>query len=209
VADSGPGIPESVRERLFEPFFTTKGEGRGTGLGLAVCRQILEDHGGKIGFKTQEGYGTTFFLEIPVSREEEKDGGSVSPILPNIKDKAVLVVDDEPDVLSFLSKVILADGDKVEKAESLLEAKDRISSTGFDLVVADIRLGEGTGINLYENWHLWSRQPRPAFLFITGDVVNQSLAAEIERKGLRLLHKPIDLASFQLAVRGLLSVPPR
>jgi two-component system NtrC family sensor kinase len=209
VADSGPGIPEGVRDRLFEPFFTTKGEGRGTGLGLAVCKQIADEHGGRLGFRTQVGYGTTFFLELPVAKDDAKDGESSAPPPPPVKDKTVLVVDDEPDVLSFLSKVILAEGDKVYKAESLREAATMAANTKFDLVVADIRLGEGTGINLYENWELWSTRPRPPFLFITGDVVNPTLAHEIETKGLKLLHKPIDIASFQLAVRGLLTFPKK
>ncbi len=205
VSDSGPGIPETVRARLFEPFFTTKGEGRGTGLGLAVCKQIVEDHGGRMGFRTQVGYGTTFFIEMPISRDDAKGDAFAAPPPPPVKDKMILVVDDEPDVLSFLTKVILAEGDRVEKAESLQEAALRAAESPFDLVVADIRLGEGTGINLFENWGLWSRHPRPPFLFITGDVVNTTLAHEIETKGLRLLHKPIDVSSFQSAVRGLLT----
>lgn len=207
VADSGPGIPEHARERLFEPFFTTKGEGRGTGLGLAVCKQILEEHGGRMGFRTQLGYGTTFFIELPAAGEDATVESDVAPKKPPVKDKNILVVDDEPDVLSFLTKVLLAEGDKVYKAKSLQEASDQLMGTKFDLVVADIRLGEGTGINLYENWALWSKHPRPPFLFITGDVVNPTLAHEIESKGLSLLHKPIDVSSFQTAIRGLLTVP--
>jgi len=204
VADSGPGIPESVRGRLFEPFFTTKGEGRGTGLGLAVCKQIIEDHGGRMGFRTQLGQGTTFFFELPVSREGIQADALAAPPAPPVRDKAVLVVDDEPDVLSFLAKVLLAEGDRVDMAASLQEAAERIASVRFDLVVADIRLGEGTGIHLFENWAEWSKHPRPPFLFITGDVVNTALAHEVETKGLRILHKPLDISSLQTAVRGLL-----
>jgi two-component system NtrC family sensor kinase len=205
VADSGPGIPEAARGRLFEPFFTTKGEGRGTGLGLAVCKQIIEDHGGRMGFRTQLGQGTTFFFELPVSREELQADALAAPATPPVRDKAVLVVDDEPDVLSFLTKVLLAEGDRVDMAASLREAAERIATVRFDLVVADIRLGEGTGIHLFENWAEWSHHPRPPFLFITGDVVNQALAHEIETKGLRILHKPLDVSSLQTAVRGLLT----
>jgi two-component system NtrC family sensor kinase len=207
VVDSGPGIPESVRMRLFEPFFTTKGEGRGTGLGLAVCRQIVEDHGGRMGFRTQVGVGTTFYIDLPAARAEDKEDGVKPPAPPPVKGKTILVVDDEPDVLSFLSKVLEGEGDQVEKASSFRDATVLAAGTKFDLVIADIRLGEGTGLGLFEGWSLWTRSPRPPFLFITGDVVNSILSQEVEGKGLQILHKPIDVSSFQVAVRSLLLLP--
>ncbi len=65
VADSGCGIPEAVRERIFEPFFTTKEVGRGTGQGLAIARNIVEQHRGSITFETEVGRGTTFLIRLP------------------------------------------------------------------------------------------------------------------------------------------------
>lgn len=62
VWDSGPGVPAGAEARLFEPFFTTKAEG--TGLGLAVCRQILEEHGGRISYRPHRGGGAEFTLEL-------------------------------------------------------------------------------------------------------------------------------------------------
>lgn len=63
VSDTGSGIPEEVRQRVFDPFCTTKESG--TGLGLAVCQRIAEDHHGDIGF-TSSAQGTTFTLELPL-----------------------------------------------------------------------------------------------------------------------------------------------
>jgi signal transduction histidine kinase len=63
VQDSGSGITEEVRARIFEPFFSTKE--RGTGLGLAVVKQIVESHGGKIDVKCQPQQGTRFEIWLP------------------------------------------------------------------------------------------------------------------------------------------------
>ncbi len=67
VEDDGIGMPPEVVARLGEPFFTTKGEGRGTGLGLASVKSILEKLGGRIQIESAPGRGTSFRLEIPVN----------------------------------------------------------------------------------------------------------------------------------------------
>jgi signal transduction histidine kinase len=68
VIDQGTGIEESARERIFEPFFTTKDVGAGTGLGLAVALGIVQDHGGTLSVASAVGKGSTFSIELPVSR---------------------------------------------------------------------------------------------------------------------------------------------
>jgi two-component system, NtrC family, sensor histidine kinase HydH len=63
VADTGPGVPEEVRAHLFEPFVTTRPDG--TGLGLALCREIVQSHGGRIELETAGATGTTFLVLLP------------------------------------------------------------------------------------------------------------------------------------------------
>jgi|GEM_PF-2093056 len=63
--DSGPGIPKKNKAKIFTPFFTTKVQGEGTGLGLDICRRIVERHGGSIGFETRPGR-TTFWVRLAV-----------------------------------------------------------------------------------------------------------------------------------------------
>ena len=69
LADNGEGMTEEVKQRLFENFFTTKPIGQGTGLGMAITRDIVENkHGGKLSFESTEGQGTTFTLTIPTKK---------------------------------------------------------------------------------------------------------------------------------------------
>jgi signal transduction histidine kinase len=68
VQDTGPGIPEHVRDRIFDPFFTTKPVGKGTGQGLAIARSVVVDkHGGTLHFETETGRGTTFVVRLPLN----------------------------------------------------------------------------------------------------------------------------------------------
>ena len=70
VRDQGPGIPEDVRTRIFEPFFTTKHDG--TGLGLAVARQIIDNHGGTISAEPNRPRGVRFLIDIPLLQEKRQ-----------------------------------------------------------------------------------------------------------------------------------------
>ncbi|OWK35601.1 two-component system sensor histidine kinase NtrB [Fimbriiglobus ruber] len=74
VADSGPGVPADIRDRLFEPFFTTRPDG--TGLGLAVCREIVTRHGGRIELVTDVLVGATFRVILPGTTAMDSGGKS-------------------------------------------------------------------------------------------------------------------------------------
>ncbi len=76
VRDDGVGMPPEVLSKMFEPFFTTKEHGRGLGLGLAISRNIVERHAGKIAVTSEPGHGTTFRITLPIQ------GNPVPPAVP-------------------------------------------------------------------------------------------------------------------------------
>lgn len=65
IIDSGPGIPDEIKNKIFDPFFTTKKQGEGTGLGLGICKKIVEKHNGEITFNSQAGR-TEFIIKLPI-----------------------------------------------------------------------------------------------------------------------------------------------
>ncbi len=67
VEDTGPGIPAAIASSLFEPF-TTHGKSHGTGLGLTICKKIVQDHGGKIWASGKPGHGAAFSFTLPIAR---------------------------------------------------------------------------------------------------------------------------------------------
>jgi two-component system NtrC family sensor kinase len=70
IRDTGSGIPEEVLPRVFDPFFTTKDVGKGSGLGLFVVHEIIEEHDGCIAVDSATGKGTTFLIRLPLQKNE-------------------------------------------------------------------------------------------------------------------------------------------
>ena len=82
IADSGAGIPSDILERLFDPFFTTKPDG--TGLGLAVSKKIIDDHGGRIEVRSQVGKGTEFKILLPSASSQQQNSDATSGLHPAV-----------------------------------------------------------------------------------------------------------------------------
>ncbi len=72
VSDTGPGIPEELKDKIFDIFFTTKPAGKGTGLGLSISQNIVNLHGGSLGFESTPGKGTTFVIDLPLEASEDR-----------------------------------------------------------------------------------------------------------------------------------------
>ncbi|RLF53143.1 MAG: hypothetical protein DRN37_11970 [Thermoplasmata archaeon] len=70
ISDNGPGIAEEDQEKIFSLFYTTKPPGKGTGLGLPICQNIIRNLGGEIDFESKVGEGTTFTVKVPLSRNQ-------------------------------------------------------------------------------------------------------------------------------------------
>ena len=76
VSDTGEGIAPENRAKVFESFFTTKPEGKGTGLGLPICRRIMEGHRGSIQLISELGQGTTVQVRLPVQEGNASHGSA-------------------------------------------------------------------------------------------------------------------------------------
>ena len=71
IADNGTGIPDEKIDKLWSPFITTRAQG--IGLGLPICKRIVEAHGGRILVETEKGKGTTFTIVLPLTKIAEKN----------------------------------------------------------------------------------------------------------------------------------------
>ncbi len=146
VADTGVGMTEEVVSRVFEPFYTTKSEA-GTGLGLAVSRRIIEEHGGEIRVTSRPGLGSVFTVSLPYS------DAPAAPIVPETCAPArsalrVLLIDDEPQVRDVLMRMLRLDGHQAVAASTAAEGLDLLTQQRFDLILTDLGLPDMTGWQL-------------------------------------------------------------
>ena len=166
VADDGPGIPPDVLPRIFEPFFTTKAAGQGTGLGLSVVHGIVTAHGGRIGVTSHPGEGARFQVLLPAvatpSASQRAHAHDTTPTLP----LRILLVDDEPGILSSLSRALARMGHTVHAFGDAREALDAIGSREADVLLTDLSMPHHDGRHLIAAMR--RAQPSAACVLMTG-----------------------------------------
>jgi two-component system NtrC family sensor kinase len=209
VSDSGPGIPEELRSRIFDPFFTTKPAGGGTGIGLAVCRGIVEAHEGTISVVVAPGGGALFVITLPVVGTLGATPRSELPADHAGPAGRVLIVDDEEDIRHMLAEILADDGHVVEQASNGREALERLSESRFDLVISDLIMPQLDGPGLYEELCRRDLAMASHLLFITGDTLSASARAFLQRVHRPAIEKPFVPADVRRAVRAALGEADR
>jgi two-component system NtrC family sensor kinase len=203
VADNGPGIPPEVLPRIFDPFFTTKPPGQGTGLGLPLCRGVVENHGGSLTVESAPGEGAVFRIELPVEPPVEPSAPvaeAPAATATTVSRRVILVVDDEREVAEILADFLRSDGHQVLTATDGLAALEHLARQRFDLVFSDLRMPGLDGPGLFQE--VSRRHPglERRFVFMTGDTLTPGTRGFLDRSGQPHLAKPLDLEQVRRIV---------
>jgi two-component system NtrC family sensor kinase len=212
IADDGPGVPPEIQRRIFDPFFTTKEAGEGTGLGLTICYNIIDEHGGRLWTENLAAGGAVFQIELPLGRPDERQaapgsGSYTTAPASALQGRRILVVDDEASIRLLLHDILKLDQHSVALAASGLEAVDLISRERFDVIITDIKMPGMDGAAFYRQ--LREQDPAQArrIIFITGDTVSPDTRAFLQRVTNPVLAKPFKIGPLREAIESVLGDP--
>ncbi len=211
VSDTGCGMDTKTKDMIFDPYFTTKGQGKGTGLGLAVVHGIVKNHHGRILVHSEFGQGTTFCVYLPMTTDE-----AVIDTLPHEKEQTVsianehiMVVDDEYDIRILLEKLLTNSGYRVDVFVNGKQAWEAFykEPDAWDLLVTDHTMPVMTGAKLAEK--VLNLRPNLPVILCTGysEMIN---TATMQQIGIAAyLQKPITTTDLLKNIRRVLSASSR
>ncbi|MBS2022318.1 MAG: response regulator [Deltaproteobacteria bacterium] len=217
ISDTGAGMTQEVQGHLFEPFFTTKAAGGGTGLSLAISRSIITGLEGDITVESAEGKGSTFRVSLPPAPEDtwaERPPPAPVKVLvpepepssePEVPRGRVLIVDDEPLILSAASRTLSAQHE-VEAVGSGQAALEKLrAGLRYDAIICDLMMPEVTGMDLYETLLEWHPEQAQRVVFLSGGAFTPA-AQEFLNRALRpILEKPFRGWELRAAVASVIA----
>jgi signal transduction histidine kinase/ActR/RegA family two-component response regulator len=187
VKDSGSGIAPDLIPHLFEPFWqATKTDRRGTGLGLTICKAIVEAHGGRIWVQSKVGAGTTMFFTIPAALGR-------APRVPSVEVSNILMVDDRPENLLALKAILERPEYRLVTAKSGEEALSAALRERFAVALIDVAMPGMNGLEVAVHLKELERSRDIPIIFITafGDDPEEIHRA-YSAGGADYLVKPLD-----------------
>src|SRR5579859_1390015 len=211
VIDSGPGMTAETREHLFQPFFqadasTTRRHG-GTGLGLAISKRIAEAMGGGVGVTSEQGRGSTFWLEVPFPPSDgppvnlEGRAPEAQPAPPPIKRRILFADDDEVNRL-VIGGMLRRIGHEVVFALDGRQAVREVTRQDFDMVIMDMHMPEMDGVEATRAIRtLSSAKARIPIVGLTADAIVENRAHYLSSGLDDLLTKPISATDLGEVVR--------
>jgi len=211
VRDTGTGIPQHLMQRIFEPFVTMKPVGVGTGLGLYICRDIIQNIGGEILVDSKQGEGTAFTVRLPPAPK-----GSVLPAnRPTPKQKQehlprarLLVIDDELNIgRSFERSLPEHDVTVVNSGREGIKLLDE--GKQFDLIFCDIMMPDLTGRDVYEHISAHHQGMLDKIVFMTGGAFTEKASEFAGSVNAQRIDKPFEWSTIRTVLRDKLTPAPR
>jgi PAS domain S-box-containing protein len=208
VTDTGIGIDPTELDRVFVAF-EQLGPGErtgGLGLGLAICKGLVEAQGGRIfGSSEGRGRGATFGFEMSAA-ESKVERAAPAPRLPNERPLQILLVEDDADTREIVADVLRRNGHQVVTADSIRGARAAAGRQPVDLLISDIGLPDGSGLSIMEGFREQGRRVRGIALsgFGMDEDIQRTKDAGFE------LHmiKPITAEELDAAIRSVCDVSP-
>ena len=236
VRDNGIGIPKDRQKGLFHRFYDGEYRNRntfGTGIGLSLTRDLVYLHNGSISFESEEGKGTTFFIELPINKEafaqsqiDEKNKinihipQSVILDLSELEQKSteelaqereaeensykLLVVEDNVELLMLMQQ-LLRHNYRVYTAQNGREALQVVHSTDLDLIISDVMMPEMNGYELTEAVKSDQDYSHLPIILLTAKIQDTDREEALKVGADDYIAKPFRLSDLQLRIDNIIA----
>jgi two-component system cell cycle sensor histidine kinase/response regulator CckA len=197
-------MDEETRQHCFDPLFTTKGPFKGTGLGLAAARRLVEQSGGAIRCQSIVGLGTTFEVVLPAVAEQVADEPAPPDVTRPRGSATVILAEDDDGLRRMMVQVLRRNGYQVlesESGESALAAFASFDGT-IDLLVTDVVMGEVSGPELAERLQRAATDLR---VLIVSGTADETVLENLRPRSCAFLAKPFKPSQLVDHVHELLS----
>lgn len=208
VIDTGPGVPAELSKKVFEPFFTTKGGTGGTGVGLALCLNIIAGHGGRMVLEDTPGGGATFLITLPVPETAaepvattEKPAAKADIITEKLR---ILLVDDEVELAQTLADLLEPKGHDIDLAANGAIALEKLRKKPFDAIISDLRMPVMDGPTMYVELSKEMPEYTKKIIYVTGDTLSTHVHEFLSTTPVPVIEKPYRLVDVQTALVKLL-----
>ncbi len=218
IKDYGPGISEDFRSRIFGKFsqadssVTRKKDG--TGLGLHVSKQIIEHMGGHIGFDTEMGKGTTFWIDLPLLIEDSVRKESLASHASPHPGYRILTCEDNQEIASLMKIMMENAGFAVDVAYTIPEARRKLQETHYDAMTLDLLLPMGDGIKFLRELRTDPKTSDLPIVIVSATAEQGKQSISSDAVGVvDWLMKPIDetklIESIKYSIKGAQREIPR
>jgi signal transduction histidine kinase/CheY-like chemotaxis protein len=222
IRDNGIGIPEETLEHIFDRFYRVEGhQYEGTGIGLALVKEIVDLHRGQIQVSSTVGQGSMFVIQLPVGQMVEVSPRPVKPLQPVefqplpedvsiiVEDPAkdaslILLVEDNPDIRLFI-KTILGDAYRVLEAENGKVGWEKAQAEIPDLIISDVMMPEMDGYAFTEKIKTDARTSHIPLIILTARAGQESKIQGLNLGADDYLRKPFDEKELTLKIHNLLA----
>ncbi|MCX8123639.1 MAG: ATP-binding protein [Spirochaetes bacterium] len=209
IHDTGIGIDPKIQDEIFNPFFTTKTGAHnivGTGMGLSISKNIIEQHNGKIYFQSIPDKETTFTIELPLYKTaylpKEVDSSSYTA---DISSLSILIVDDDDAIRDLFKTLLQSLGIRsITFATNGFEGYSLCKDNYYDIVFMDVSMPVLSGIDAYKM--IKEENPKQRVIFITGIFYEDQIKEIVDKEhAFGYIKKPFDIKEIKSLLYSIAS----
>ena len=213
VADNGAGIREEDRQRIFEPFFQAEGNKPGTGIGLNIVKNIVEQHHGSISVTSEVGKGSVFTVELPIGDLDDYQGDRPDgrtridnqESVPLVTKPVMLIVDDSEDMVSFLSSNFKEKYEVVTAGDGI-EALDQLRQKEVNIIISDWMMPRMDGAEFCQRVRQNPQTSHIPFVMLTAKTDDDSKVQGMNVGADTYIEKPFSLEYLEACIRNMLKL---